>query len=431
VSGASWRARDLDSVQKARRRRVLLVTPYLPGAPRFGGQRRLLGVLSALTRAHDVTVLSFFDPEENPTDALTSTRELGARVIALPHRRYSRGGTAKRLWQLAATTSPWSYDRLVHRDQAFQTAFDRLVADGDFDVIQYEFPAMASYGARLTRLGRTRPIQILDEHNIEFDLCRRVAQGSEGLVRKGYGAIESLKLRREEKALWRDLDGCAVTSLRDRDALLSEEPGARAEVVPNGVDLDLFRPADPGLEARKPTLLFFGAVDYAPNTDGLLFFLREVLPLVEKRVPDVRLRIVGRRPPPSIQAFASDRVIVRGIVDDVRAELGAATLVIVPLRMGGGTRLKILESMSMAKAIVSTTLGAEGIDVRHGKELLLADTPIELAGQIVRLIGDRSLCRRLGANARTFVEEHHGWSATIAPLIHLYEEALARRRSLS
>jgi glycosyltransferase involved in cell wall biosynthesis len=216
-------------------------------------------------------------------------------------------------------------------------------------------------------------------------------------------------VRREERHAWSHLDGCTVTSVRDQEMLLSDEPTAHTAVVPNGVDLEFFRPS-PGSVSHEPqTLLFFGAIDYYPNTDAMLFFLHDALPQLAARYPQLRLCIVGRKPPESILAQRSATVEVTGVVDDVRPWIDRADVVIVPLRIGGGTRLKILEAMAMGKAVVSTTLGAEGLDVVPERDLLIADDADGVVAQVGRLLDDPELGRRIGASARQFVASRYSW----------------------
>jgi glycosyltransferase involved in cell wall biosynthesis len=209
--------------------------------------------------------------------------------------------------------------------------------------------------------------------------------------------------------------------------LLADAPQARTAVVPNGVDLDFFRAgATPAVRAPT-TLLFFGAIDYHPNTDAMLFFAREVMPLLRSRVPRVRLCIVGRRPPEAVTALRGPDVEVAGAVEDVRPYLERAAVVIVPLRLGGGTRLKILEALAMGKAVVSTTLGAEGLDVVPDRDLLLADDPATFAAQIRRLLDDPELAARIGAAGRRVVEARYGWGASVERLSAFYGEVLESR----
>ena len=250
---------------------------------------------------------------------------------------------------------------------------------------------------------------VLDEHNIEYDIVRRTAGAEASALRRAYSAIEWRKVRREERHAWSHLDGCTLTSVRDQHMLLADEPTARTAVVPNGVDLDFFRPAPASLPRETQTLLFFGAIDYYPNTDAVLFFLNDVLAQLVARYPHLRVCIVGRKPPESILSQQSLGVEVTGVVDDIRPWLDRADVVIVPLRIGGGTRLKILEAMAMGKAMVSTSLGAEGLDVVPERDLLFADDAAAFAAQIGRLLDDPALGRRIGAAARRVVEARYGW----------------------
>jgi len=271
------------------------------------------------------------------------------------------------------------------------------------------------------------PAFLLDEHNIEYDVVKQTATTADGAFRRAYSAINWPKVQSEEKRAWAGLDGCTLTSSRDEGLLLAHAPATRTAVVPNGVDLEFFKPSAAPQPESPTTLLFFGAIDYYPNTDGLLFFTREIFPLLEARVPRVRLSIVGRRPPESIVSLRSARVEVTGAVDDVRPHIERAAVVIVPLRLGGGTRLKILEAMAMGKAIVSTSVGAAGLDVVPERDLLIADTPEAFAHQVSRLLDDPALARRLGRAARQLVAARYGWTASVDRLSSFYGEVMAAR----
>jgi glycosyltransferase involved in cell wall biosynthesis len=190
-------------------------------------------------------------------------------------------------------------------------------------------------------------------------------------------------------------------------------------VVPNGVDVESFAPSSAPAEAD--TVLFFGAINYYPNTDGLLFFLREAWPLLRQRRPSARLRIVGPKPPPIIANWNDPSVQVVGYVDDVRAEIARAAVIVAPLRIGGGTRLKVVEAMALGKAIVSTTLGAEGIDALHERDILIADDGEGLATQLARVLADRGLAQRLGSAARDLAVQRYSWRSATENLLRFYE----------
>jgi len=225
-------------------------------------------------------------------------------------------------------------------------------------VVVLEGPFVAHHRIRRGP-GRAAPRIVLDEHNVEYDVHRQIAGGRGGRVRRLFSAVNWRKMRREEHAVWERVDGVTVTSAADAARVRAARPGARVAVVPNAVDVDRFRPRAGDPAPDRSTLLFFGALDYYPNLEGLLWFLDEVWPRVLESHPAARLRILGRRPPPALVARQGPRVEVAGFVEDLRPSLAAAAGVIVPLRLGGGTRLKILEAMAMERPVVSTTVGAE------------------------------------------------------------------------
>ena len=268
---------------------------------------------------------------------------------------------------------------------------------------------------------------VLDEQNIEYDVLRRVVSVTGALPRKLYNYLDYAKLKREEERAWRAVAACALTSSRDEDFVRRVLPGARTAVVPNAVDLQRFAPTAGG--ADRGSLLFFGEIGYYPNTDALHFFLRDVLPRLRRSHPSIRLVIVGPSVPKAIQRYASADVIVTGAVADVRPYLEAARAVIVPLRVGGGTRLKILEAMAMAKPVISTRLGAEGLGVTGGRDILLADDPASFADQVRRVLDDADLATQLGSAARRMVETEYDWKTSVRKLEDLYEAAIVEGTS--
>lgn len=409
-----------------RRLSVLFVTPYLPSPPRFGGQMRLHGLISGLAASHDVSVLSLVDVSEDQDEALRETQSYCRTVTTVPNRRYAAGGASKRLLQLASLFSGRSYGALVHHQADFEDALDLALSREYHDIVCFELAPMAEYGRGRPNPSRNGPAFVLDEHNIEYELGKQTASAGASVVRRAYSALDWRKVRSEELRSWSKLDGCTLTSERDREILLADAPTTRTAVVPNGVDIEFFHPRRPP-EPPTDTLLFFGAIDYHPNTDGLRYFLGEVFPLLRARAPRVKLSIVGRRPPPEILAHRGPDVQITGAVEDVRPHLARASIVIVPLRLGSGTRLKILEAMAMGKAVVSTTLGAEGLAVVPERDLLLADDPATFAAQIQRLLDDPKLAARIGAAGRRLVVERYSWRASVDRLASFYEEVLEAR----
>jgi sugar transferase (PEP-CTERM/EpsH1 system associated) len=407
--------------------KLLFLSPYLPYPPQTGGPRRLHGLLNELSRRHDVSLLAFTAPDEDTDSALRAIGEYCTEVVTVENDRVDRAlaldHKRKRAIQSRSLLHPHSYERLIYHQPRFQQALDVMADKGDFDVITTESVLMTGY--RLSRTAR----HVLDEHNIEYDILRRTTVAERPSVRKLYSWANYMKLRREERAAWQQFDGITLTSTRDEQMVHRDAPGKRTAVIPNGVDTEFFRPSAVPIEPG--TILFFGAINYYPNTEGLLFFLDEVFPLVKRQQPSARLLIVGQQPPPAIASRAADDVIVTGLVDDVRPYIERAAVVIAPLRIGGGTRLKIVEAMAMGKPIVATHLGAEGLEVKDGKDILLADTAENFAGQVARVLSDAALARRLGEAARHSAESKYTWRAAVNRLESFYQELTSPTRSVA
>jgi glycosyltransferase involved in cell wall biosynthesis len=404
---------------------LLWVSQTPPSPPRFGAQVRIHGLMTAMAERHELSCVCFAEPELVDE----ARRALGAycRDVELAVDPISGAPARKRLQQLRSLASLRSAESRLFTRTALQERIDALLARRRFDAVCLEGPFVARYRFRLARGGAPSPPLVLGEHNVEWDVRRQVAGGGHaGPLRRLFAAMDWRKMRREEEALWGRVDAVAVPSEADARRVRAARPSARVAVVPNGVDVERYRPraSDPAPDPH--TILFFGALDYWPNVEGLLFFLDEVWPRLGETHPAARLRILGRRPHPALLARRGPRVEVPGFVEDLRPSLAAAAAVVVPLRLGGGTRLKILEAMAMARPIVSTTRGAEGIDAVPGRELLVADDPARFAAAVRRLLDDPTLGSRLGRAARALVESRYAWRASARTLEALLVELCGR-----
>ena len=395
---------------ESRRLNLLVVSRLPPSPPRFGAQVRIHGLASALAVRHDVTVAALLPPGMDGDEARRAVGAWARRVVLVPGHP-GHEGRAKRWLQLRSLASRWSYEHLLHAVPALQAALDDLLRATAFDVVDVEFPFMTRLALRQAPPGRTTPRVVLDEHNVEWDLQRQVSARETGLVRRLYGAANWRKLRAEEQAAWSAYDGVTVCSSEDQARVLAAAPGARAAVIPNAVDPDVYYPRPPEPGAPADTVVFFGSQAYAPNADGILHFLDHIWPRLLAQRPAARLRIIGPGAPPAVLARRAANVEVAGFVEDLRPHLAGASAIIAPLRLGGGTRLKILEALAMGLPVVSTRLGAEGLAARDGVELLLADEPADFAAAVVRVLEDRALAARLGQSARALVERRYSWKA--------------------
>lgn len=408
------------------RLQILYVSPMPTSPPRSGAEARMHGLLSNLARRHDVTAATLIDPHDDAALCEKAMREHCGEVVVVPNDN-GVAGLSKRLLQLRSTVSPHSYERLRCTVPAFQAALDRLLARRRFDVVNLEFPYLAHYRLRQAPAGAPPPPVVLDAHDIAYEIVRQVARSGSSRVRRLYAAVNWRKLRRDELAAFSGADGVYVCSAADQQRVLGELPGARTAVIPNAADVVHYQPraGDPAPDGR--TVVFFGLLSTFPNKDGVLFFLKDIWPRIAAARPEARCKIIGARPPPEVQAMAGPRVEVTGLVPDLRPHLASAAALVVPLRLGSGTRLKIVEGMAMARPIVSTTLGAEGIDAVPGRDLLVADAPEAFAAEVIRLLDDPALGARLGEAGRKLAVERYSWSAAAERLEGFYREVLAAR----
>ena len=403
---------------------LLYLSQFPPAPPTFGAQRRMDGLMAALSRRHDLTAVSLVSPDLDRGAVERALRAYCRDVVLVPGRPWR--GAHKRLGQLRSLASTRSFERGFYDRPALRRVLHSLLSRHACDVVNVEFPFLALPWLARAPAGRPPPRLVLDEHNIEFDLARQQTRGELGVARRLYNSINWRKLRREELETWRRFDGVTFCSAEDEARARALVPEIRSAVVTNAVDPEYFspRPGDPPSDGR--TLIFFGAVNYFPNVDGILHLAREIWPRIAQSHPEARLEIVGQHPTPEVLALRGPRIDVVGKVDDLRPHLARAAVSVVPLRIGGGTRFKILEAMAMARPVVSTTLGAEGLEAEPGRHLLLADDPAAFAAAVGRILADAQLGARLGREGRALVERRYSWQAASHRLDEFLRQLLAK-----
>lgn len=408
------------------RLRILYVSQMPPSPPRFGAQARVHGLMTALARRHDLTAVMLVDPEFDLEECRRAMQAYCREVVLVPNPG-GGDGLGKRLLQLRSWASLTSFERLRLAAPALQREVDRVLRRERFDVVNLEFPYLAHLDLRQAPPGERPPPVVLDTHEIAYDMVRQFARNGTGVARKLHAFVNWRKLRREEVAAFRGADGLCACSAADQQRILAHAPGARSVVIPNAADVEHYRPrpGDPAPDGR--TVLFFGLLSTFPNVDGIGWFVDQIWPRIAAARPDARCQVIGKNPPPAVQALARPGVEITGFVEDLRPHLAAAAAVVVPLRIGGGTRLKIVEGMAMQKAIVSTTLGAEGIEAVDGRDLLIADQPQAFADAVLRLLGDPALGARIGQAGRALAEERYAWSAAALRLEQFFRETIAAR----
>ena len=386
-----------------------------------GGKLRTWHLMRHLASRHDITYLSFSDPSHAEEHRIGMS-DVCQRLETVPRTDAAKG--TLRFYTDAAryVVDPVPYAVAKYRSAEYARRVQELLQTHRFDALVCDFLPP------LVNMPRELPCPaILFTHNVEAEIWRRHAEtATNPVARQLLGQQWQRMLRFEREALAR-FDLVLAVSEADRDTFERLYPGAlRApvHVVQTGVDTQYFRPAA-GPPARRAHLVFTGSMDWLPNEDGMLFFVRDILPLVRQAEPRATLSIIGRAPTPAVRKLAEQHGIeVTGSVDDVRPHVAAGNVYVVPLRIGGGTRLKIFEAMGMGKAVVSTTIGAEGLPVTHGADIVIADEPATFAAAIVRMIRDDAARTRLEDAARRLVVERYDWSS----VAHDFEDALSKTK---
>lgn len=402
--------------------KILFLAPQLPYPPMQGTTLRNFYLMRELARRHEISLLTFLQAGDQLTaDSPLHTICHEIRTVPAPPPR--------RLAQRAFTSlaSPLPDMALRLWSARFHQALFDWIGRAAFDVIQIEGIEMAPHGLALKRAQATARL-IFDDHNAEYVLQRSAFQADIVHPARWHGALYSLvqwqKLARYERTVLRAHDAVAAVSQADACELQQLAPERKIFVVPNGVDTQEYAPPSPSPlptwergARERADLVFTGKMDYRPNIDAALWFADEILPRVRAQCPPARFVVVGQQPHARLAALARrDDVVLTGRVDDVRPYIASTAVYVAPLRMGGGTRFKVLQAMAMAVPVVSTRFGCSGLDAQHGREVLLADTPHDFAAAILRVLRDEALRQQLGANARRLVVARYDWRQ-IAPLM--------------
>ena len=375
-------------------------------------------MLKELKREHHVTYLTLDDGAAT-ADGRARATEYCHELICIPHQRREKftPGFYVELGLNLVSSRPYAIKK--YEAAAMSREIDELARRDAFDLLVCDFLAPAGNVPR----GLTTPT-VLFQHNVEAMIWKRHYEVQTNPVKKAYLYGQWQKMRRFEKEMCRRFDCVIAVSAEDREQMKHEYGAEAVFDVPTGVDTEFFRPGGT-VETKPHSLVFTGSMDWLPNEDAIRYFVREIMPLIKTKLPDATLTVVGRNPPEALVDLSKEdpSLIVTGRVDDVRPYIESAAAYIVPLRIGGGTRLKIFEAMAMEKAVVSTTIGAEGLPLTNGAELLLADEAQTFADAVVKVLTDREYANQLGQRAAAVVREHHGWRPVTEDFVSICMQA--------
>lgn len=369
----------------------------------MGGRLRSFHILSELCRRHPVTLVTTHGPGDDP-EGLAAQLPWCEKVVSIPYAIPKRGTARFATALFRSWFSPLPVDLWKCHIPALRHEVERLMAAGSADLCVADFlVAMPN-----VPLGRRVPV-VLFAHNVEHTIWQRLTQVESRPWRRAVLEVEWRKIRRyERRACARASLTIAVSDI-DRARLATNAPGARVHAIPTGVDASFFAPN--GRPTRPLALVFSGSMDWYPNEDAILNFVGAILPCIRREVPKASLTVVGRNPSRRLRAAAvAAGVRITGTVEDVRPYVAEAAVYVLPLRVGGGTRLKLFEALAMEKAVVSTTVGAEGLPLVPGEHFIQADEPADFASAVVALLRDPARRRALGSAGRRLVEERYSWA---------------------
>lgn len=394
--------------------RILIVTSHFPYPPVSGAPLRSYNLLQRIARDHDVYLAACARADINKQDIAQNFSFCRDLVIVEP----SRLGAL----QIISKCLKWTFQggplelRLFFSDQLARRVKD-LTEKIDFDVVLIEHGSMGLYLKVIPYYLRKKSAWVL--HDIDFEQSYRISHIEKKVCRKIRLWAHSVMMRRFQPNIAEQFGLCIAVSEADRQLLLKANRRLRVEVSPNGVDTELYRPIPE--HKGNPSILFIGNMGYTPNIDGAEYFCKDVLPLIRRTIPNTEFWIVGIDPSETVKKLNGDGVFVTGRVPDVAPFYERSKVCVVPIRAGSGTRLKILEAMAFCRPVISTSIGAEGIEAVDGKHIFIADDNLLFAERAIELLTNNNLRTTIAKEARRHVESLYNWDFIAKNLLNVLE----------
>lgn len=398
--------------------KILVLDEEFPFPSDTGKRIRSYNLFRRLAKKHEIHYLAYGEMDSIP---FITFKESGLNPVAVPNMVPEKSGPLFYSRLAANLFSKLPYIVTSHYSRLFRDEMMRLIEQVAPDMILCEWTPYAEYVRDIKNIPK-----VVVAHNVESRIWRRYHETEKNPAKKWYIARQVTKLEKFEKDVFGMCNGVTAVSQSDACEIAGLCPYARVSVVENGVDLDYFNHRS--LTVDKDSMVFVGTMDWRPNQDAVTYFVREIFPLIREKRPSAHAVFVGRKPPEFIRAYNDiEGIQIIGSVEDIRPYVHAAAVYIVPLRIGGGTRLKILDAMAMHKPIVSTVVGAEGLEVTDGENILLADSAESFAERVISLLQDRELQAKLAQNGRALVEAKYGWDSLADKLDRFLQEVVQNR----
>jgi sugar transferase (PEP-CTERM/EpsH1 system associated) len=396
--------------------RILFITFGLPYPPDSGVRIHDFYLIKNVSQHHSVLLLSLITSPQQVKyiEQIGKYCDFVDFVVVKPRsiKEHASAIVQSLLSGRPLATHPFFYEEMVSKIR-------EVVTNWNVDIVQIEHSFLAPYVEAIPAGNKCK--KILSFHNLGMNQYKRMLHLKTGIKEKLLFVLKWLLMLRWEARYAEKFDHCLVVSPLEGQLLQSTNPKLRISVIENGVDTELYQPLE--YTSKDSNLLFVGVMGYPPNVDAVLYFCDSIMPLMQRQIPGVRLIVVGHEPTQEIHKLAERKnVVVTGYVEDIIPYYQQSQATIVPLRGGGGTRLKILESMALGRPVVSTSLGCEGLNVIDKENIMIVNTPAEFAERVVQLLKDRKLREKISHNARRLVETHYDWSKISQKLMKVYDD---------
>ncbi|GAK51419.1 glycosyl transferase, group 1 [Candidatus Moduliflexus flocculans] len=408
---------------------ILFITEKFPYPLDSGGRIRTFHILKGLSQEHRITLITTIE-QETQRQYLPDLQKICRDVTVITVKNETSVQLGKKILRNILSPIPIVVER--HYQPEVAATVSRLLQSGDssFDVVHFDHLDASIYANCLP----PGMLTVLDEHNIVSNQIMTSAEVERNLLKRLYMQFQAQKTLRYEPDVCRKMTCCFVCSDTDKGYLMNIAKEAHVVTIPNGVDVEYFsdaswrRQASIKLPPAPQAMIFVGTLDYGPGATATRYFCHRILPLIHAQIPEATFLAVGQNPPQYLRDLANQdaRILVTGRVDDIRPYVDRAKVFVVPLRSGSGTRLKILDAMAMSIPVVSTTIGAEGLNIRSGENILIADTPEDFSAAVLKLLQDDSFAASIKQNAFRFVRETYSWNTIWRDLLHAYQELKTR-----
>jgi len=395
--------------------KILFVSITVPYPAVDGGRIRVLNLLKQIvSQGEDLTFVAL-KTKSTDSEGIKYLKDLGIDAYLIE----DKINKSRFLYNISFKREPITIAK--YYSNLLSQKIKSLVRENSFDIIHFE---MLHAGQYLVELSERTPT-LLSTQNIDSIIWKRLAKYSKSKVKNQLYLHQARKFYSYERKMFPEFNTVTCVSDIEKDILSKICPDIDIELVPNGVDIFLYK-ADYESE-KEETLVFTGSMDWLPNEDAAIYFTKDILPLIKREIKDIEFYVVGSNPTDKVLELDKDaNVIVTGNVEDIKPYIAQASVYVVPLRIGGGTRLKILEALAMGKAIVSTSIGAEGLELSDGENILIADEPEIFADSIKRLLMQKGFRRQIGIAGRRLVEDEYNWLKIGKKLINIYKKVLDR-----